>query len=505
MAPKSVELPKFGGLDLSDDPENISLTAAIDTLDIDLSQRGRVRVRDGYTKWTTSAAASRLGRLWAFVGKSGLIRLFAARPAGNEVIAYKYDGTSVASGALVSGIVRSFTLSGATGESVYGSAGTAAGTILKWSESTSSFSSPAVGYHGNFVVKQPLDNRLVLASEINSASVTQSRVRFSAPGAPETFGANDYVDLLPNDGSQITGAAVYGQTPIVFKDDKFFVFYGNSTDGSGNAIFNYRMVDVGIGIPLYFYGACCASPNGIYFLASDGVYLTTGAAPVKVSSSLDRLFGEASALSSYYQDSVIARTTSWGTAQMAWMQGRLFVSVPTGSSTVNNRLLVLDPDVGWMIWSIGAAGLAAWLPSPGTAATFDDLSFRRMFFSYSSGTNDIGILTPGVSTDAGTTITGRYRTGFWDPGQPGTETWIRETLFDGTGTVTVKTAVNDIVTLGTGQAITLGTAPAVANGRDRRSTRGRNVSYEFSGAGPWSLSRVEPIVWAARAPGMKAG
>jgi hypothetical protein len=55
------------------------------------------------------------------------------------------------------------------------------------------------------------------------------------------------VDLTPNDGEVITEWRVGAATLFVFKQTKFFVFYGNSTDGSGNPVFNYRSVDLGVG------------------------------------------------------------------------------------------------------------------------------------------------------------------------------------------------------------------------------------------------------------------
>jgi hypothetical protein len=52
MAPKGVEIPRFGGLDLRDDPQEVSLGAALDGLNVDMSLPGRLKARGGYAKFT---------------------------------------------------------------------------------------------------------------------------------------------------------------------------------------------------------------------------------------------------------------------------------------------------------------------------------------------------------------------------------------------------------------------------------------------------------------------
>jgi hypothetical protein len=106
------------------------------------------------------------------------------------------------------------------------------------------------------------DNRLAML-DWGSSSMS-SLVRFSDAGVPETFGANNYVDLTPGDGEHVNRLVAWGGDLYAFKDTKSFVFYGNSVDSSGNPVFNYRTVAVGAGLAS---GAAHAiAPEGIYFL-----------------------------------------------------------------------------------------------------------------------------------------------------------------------------------------------------------------------------------------------
>src|SRR5262249_12658681 len=129
-----------------------------------------------------------------------------------------------------------------TGTSAYAYVATdpATNPLYRWDGSA--WTNPAIGYPGQFLAVTPGDNRVVLADGLRG---NQSRVRFSDPGAPETFGANNYVDLTPNDGEAIAGVATWQNYVVVAKQTKFFVFYGTSSDSTGQPVFNYRTVNTG--------------------------------------------------------------------------------------------------------------------------------------------------------------------------------------------------------------------------------------------------------------------
>jgi hypothetical protein len=78
-------------------------------------------------------------------------------------------------------------------------------------------------------------------------------------------------------------------------------------------------------------------------------------------------------------------------------------------------------------------------------------------------------------------------------------------MLSGTGTVNVKTAVNDAVTLSSATSVAMGTSPAVGTGRWGAGTRGRNISVDVSAtSGQWSLSHLSMDIGATRPAGVRA-
>lgn len=485
----ALTIDQFQGMDLRDDPQEAGVRA-IDGINFDLDQPGRVRSRDGYAKLSTSAASSRLTTL----GYSRSLHDLVAVTASSKGVAYDADsGAIIATSAdLVDAGVASVVPFGVPGTSyIYLPKGTTDTTIARWDGTTWTY--PATGYSAHLAAVTPSDNRLVLANFIGPTE-EGSTVRFSNRGAPETFGVNDDVILTPGDGEQITGICSWGNQTFVFKETKFFVFYSTSTDSTGEPIFNYRTVSTGVGASAAGFGqsvGCCAGQDGVYFLSGDGIYRTTGGNPVKVSGALDPLFGGHAA--SPYTDQ-IAFVAS--TVFMAAVEKRVYFSCQTVAGP--RRTFVYDTQTGqWMPWSLDANGIGY--------RTTTESSKPELVFAYASGTNDLGTFTPGLTTDDNAAIASRYRTGFLDLGTPGSEKVVREWLLEGSGDVTFKTAVNDSAALSAGVPISLGFSPAVARGTDRTDVLGRNFSLEVgASSGAWSLSRLSAAGIYERSPGMRS-
>jgi hypothetical protein len=164
----------------------------------------------------------------------------------------------------------------------------------------------------------------------------------------------------------------------------------------------------------------------------------------------------------------------------------------------------MDRDTGtWTAHSLPVAAAAGFTTALTAAHQSPPDDLTRLFFQPASS-NVVYQLDGTSTTDAGAAMSARWRSGFWNPGQPGAESVVREWIIDGSGTVSLKTAVNDGITLGSAASVSLGTAPAVAQGRDRRSVRGRNVSLEISGTAPWSVSRMIANLRGQRNAGLKA-
>lgn len=117
----------------------------------------------------------------------------------------------------------------------------------------------------------PWEARLVIAAG--------DRVQFSNLEDGTTWGTDNYVDVGLGDGEEIAGVVSWANYLFVFKQTRFFVFYGTSTDADGEPIFNYRTVNSpgatagvsGAG------GAVAAGERGVYHCTPQGeLRLSTG-------------------------------------------------------------------------------------------------------------------------------------------------------------------------------------------------------------------------------------
>jgi hypothetical protein len=493
---KPFAVERFGGLNLMDDPREVGTSGAVDLLNVDLDKPGTVRTRDGFSTFTASAAAIRYDSLYPYFDAGTGARYLVAG-SGTTVQALSSLAAIATSVSGKSASPHSFARVGSpTFTYVYCANGT--DTVFAFNPSIPNFFVPAYAGTtptGKYVAVQAKDNRLVSAAQ----STNRSRVLFSDAGDPNTFGANNYVDLTPGDGEQITGMMAWRDFLFVFKSSRYFVFYGNSTDSAGNPVFNFRTVDTGVG--LVSPRAVAATRDGVYFLSQRGVYRTNGGDPELVSGPIDRFFrGEGAP--ALFGGSVIDLTYSSTSAAMCAHRDRIYLAVPTATgAATNDRTLVYDPKAGWWsLWDLPAAAMVSWRSA---AAEREELHFA--YSGTGAGTTrDIGRVNYTATADAGTAITSRYRLGFTDVGVPEGEKTIREWILEGSGTLNFKTSFND-GSLGTAQSIALGTAPAIAQGRDRRAMRGRNFSVEMSAtSGAWSVSRLVGNIRGQRGTGPKA-
>lgn len=474
--PNLQEVAQFGGLNLRDDPQEIGWQGAVDLLNVDARGDGQVRTRYGLSRVGTYTAGN---LLQVFTHSSSAIlvrelspgRLRALTTAGVEI-------TNVVTGTSTMSFAR------------FGDPSTAAtyyaeGTVGKFNGTA--FSTPAAfaALDYRLVAVQPNDNRLVFA---NSAADDGSKIQFSNAGAPETLGSNDYVRFRPGDGERVHALVGWAPYLFAFKQTHFAVFNGNSTDSSGNPIFNYREVNSPEGAGLSLPTGNAASryavggKEGVYYVTPSGIYRTTGGVGRKISGVLDPLFDITGlGFSAWQGDSSLSGPT------LSYADGRLYVHGAEQSFVYDE-----DRDL-WMAHAVNGAALRDLAVFNGTL---------HLGYYYGSGDYRLGSFSTSATDDAGSAITSRYRTGFADFGSPGTEKLMQEVLFDGTGTVSPRLAANDGDPVGS-QTVTLGTAPAIGSGRLRQSRRGRNFSLEVSStSGRWSLARAVARVNGERGAGL---
>lgn len=422
-----------GGLNLRDSPEVVQEEEAINALNVLFTTRGAVKQRSGYAQLTASQGTNRYDSLTAFYKADGTKQIVAG--AGNRLEALSAAGAVTATDATPTASPHYFQrFGGPTAEHIYISNGT--DTVRRWTGSI--FETPSysgVTPNGRFVGLSITDNRLVVARFSGAtAGNNPSTVRFSNEGDPLTFGSTNYVDLTPGDGEEIMGVVSWRDLVVVFKQTKFFVFYGNSTDDDGDPVFNYRPVDAGVG--LVASRAKAVAEQGIYFLDRSGIYFTTGAQAARVSDPVEPIFhGGASVYftGGELNDGSITECT------MAYHDGRLWLAYPGGSSNVNSRTLVFDPLMKWFtLYNIPAGPMAVFRPG----------NVDELIFGYASGSKHIGRHFEGStyladdmsqSGTGGSAISALWQGGWFNYGVPAVKT-IREAKLAGTGLVTVAFA-----------------------------------------------------------------
>jgi hypothetical protein len=515
---------EFGaGLNLADKPDAISPAECIDCMDVTFTDRGAIEQRAGSAAWS-AALTNRPEALEPFYTSGSTKQLLAG--CGTRLEALEAGGAVKASATGLSGGPWDFARFGKPNEEV-AYAGNGTDTIRKWSGAA--WSAPTATVDGTAARAMPkarylavlaAGNRLVATGYStttggpNAATSSPSHVWFSEEGNPEAWMAegtethpNNSEELTPGDGEAIQGAIAWGEFVFVFKESKFFVFYGVSTDAGGNPIFNYRTVDTGVGCVAP--RTICADASGVYFMGRNGVYRTAGQAPQLLSQRVEPIWsGDASP---FFTGGTLAHGSIANCA--ATIHGsRLYLSYPT--STSNNRTLVYDPERLW--WSLASFPAAA-------LASFRVSSAPELAFAYASGENRVARHSSSYTNDAGSAISSYWRSGWFDLDNPDVKT-IRASKVWGTGRVgmgldhdfTIQPAgVAELDMSGStgsteggtgllgGEGFLGDTASDLVVAHRRVAVRGTVFSVYFTNSAldqPWSMHRVDHMVRETRKP-----
>lgn len=467
-----LEIAAFGSLNLEIDPQELGFSGAVDAANVDFDKQGRLRTRDGYVVWSTTNTTA-ITTLHPFYDPGGAVLMAGT---GTSLIAYSPIG--------VAGLTQAV----AATPSGFASFGSPLITVLYvavagqalWRYYYAGFSQPAGMPTCTCLAVQSPDNRLVVG---NIAGTGQSRVRFSKAGDPEDWTASNTVELTPGDTGQVTALVAWRDQVYAFKNDKYFVFTGNSVAGDGTSVFNYRPVDFGVGANTSLAGAV-AGDEGVYFINQRGVYVTNGlGAPTKVSAPIDSWF--LGTTGPYWTGDALSGID---TARLAYVNGRLLVSVTT---TNGRRMWVYDPKRStWTYWTLPVTAICGFRAAGG-------YSPDQLYMGL-TGSLRVNVSSPARTSDNGTAIAWQYRTGYANPGTPGGETVMRQWLVDGTGSVSVGVGVNDAVSTGTSAALNF--SASVSQQRFRNAKRGRNFSLLLSGTGPGVVERAIGLTIGQRSP-----
>ena len=523
-----------GGLNLADKSDVVKDSEAIDLLNVSFSKVGAVSQREGYVEFTGTALTNRVDSLSTYYTTAGTRQLLAG--CGTRLEAIDTSGGIVASATGLAGGPYSFARFAAPGaETAYAANGT--DTLRKWNGTA--WSAPTATVNG--VAAQPMPEAGTICTMANSsrlvatgygtntaggpggaaASSNPSRANFSNAGDPEawTVGVGGFfVDFHPGDGEQIMGACTWRNFTFVFKESKFFVVTGERLDAQNLPVFDWYAVDTGVGLGAK--QAVCVSRDGVYFMGRQGVYFTNGSQPSLVSGAIAPIWtGD---VEPYFQSGVLNHAQI-ALSRMAWHDERVYVSIPTGTATACDRVLVYDVVHGWWsLYDLPASALVSWRQG----------NLSELHFGYSSAGNEVGRLTLSATDDKGTAITSRWRSGWFDYGAP-LEKTVRRTEIWGVGELEVQFSTDWQVAATSTATVELGddgssdvwttspsdvwtTSPtdvwtgagqisrAVAN----RSPRGTTFSTEFRSTPSttaWSVHRVARHLRKFRPPGQHGG
>lgn len=419
----------FGrGLNLVDKPDAVDPAECIDAMNVLFSDRGAITQRPGYDNLTSSALTNRVASLEPFYKTSGTKQLLAG--CGTRLEAISTAGAVVDEETGLTSAVWDFARFGKPNEEV-AYAGNGTDTILKWNGTVWSKPTATVDGEaskampkGGALCVQSTDNRLVVGGFStttggpNGTTSSPSHVFWSKEGNPEEWESTSFIQFTPGDGEKVQAIVAWREFVFVFKETKYFVVVGTNTDGEGKPEFAYRPVEGGAG--LASPRAVVSHPSGVYFMARNGVYRTTGQEPELISSPVESVWSGDK--SSFYTGGVLAAASITNCAMGTW-EDRIYLAFPT--SEANNRVLVYDPQGEW--WSLYNIPASCF-------ASFRVGNSEELVFGYASGSNHIGRHAPSYTNDDGTAISSYWRSGWFDLESPDVKT-LRSAKVWGTGKV----------------------------------------------------------------------
>jgi hypothetical protein len=210
---------------------------------------------------------------------------------------------------------------------------TASGTSA-WQES---FSSPNGTHMPRADFAATHVDRLWVASTYENGAGYSNRVRFSHPNFPESWRSADYIDIVEG-GSGITALVPFAGALLVFKKHSVHAIYGYDTD-------TFQVVTLTSAIGATNSNCVVATERGLYMLSwPDGLFMYDGNGFVDMFAKLRPM--------------VTLGTVNAAAADkfaVGAVNGRVWLSLPTGTSTVVNYNYVFDPTIqAWTRYTFGS-------------------------------------------------------------------------------------------------------------------------------------------------------
>jgi len=498
--PEPISLTPTGGLVLDRPFAEVPPSSAVDLLDVDWDARDVLGSRMGAVKFSTEAQAENYDVIFgAGTFFEPLGEKFALLARRGETLV-QIDETGKEAGTTLkvkAGLRLNFCQMGRASLTPITYIANQDAKVQKFDGEK--FSEPTATVDGEAGKDMPIchfladwqdeGNRLVYANTgllgaPAGAAGGPSHVFFSEPGEPEKFESTAFVELNPGDGQQILGMVTWGRQLFVFKETYVCVFYGISENVEGKPIFNFRTIDLGTraiaprgsGPPHVVAGR-----EGVYFVAEDGIWVTTGGPPVLVTDQLD--------LNRSRRES---RTELGGADWPSWfhvkgllyMAGCLYVGIQHGiaedTSEDIERVFKIDLATGRVTyWKTSLMAFTRW------ASTFNGTP--RVWFSGSGANKGVYFYTPEVDVDPTVDMEPFFASGGYDVEDVDEKTLIRVKAW-GSGDVDLQTS-EDYGAFGDPKTLNLGVGPAVAQDAPQKQQTATIFAHRFSGDAPWSIQR----------------
>lgn len=387
---KSIRLPGWdGGLNTEADEFQLEVNESPDCLNVEFGLRGAVSKRDGYSQYSNATTWGVQKFQWW--KKSGGNNYMVAVDSVGDIRYANIDSTTIFStqattwGAPAS--QEEWWIGMASLDNVIyvtridGNTWKFDGTT--WTEITDYTLSGGGSEFPRAAHALSMHERVFAANINNGGTQYRSRIQFSNAGAAETWDVNDWIDVSPDDGQQITAMVSYGESILVFKEHSVFVLSG--TDPTSFTLYPLD-AEIGTLSPQTVHPAANIL---MFFDPNQGVFEFDGASFRKVDEKillhlLDGMnFTEAHKASGYtYRD-------------------RYYLSVPWGTDTDCSRTFVYDTRIrAWTQWDYGMNSFT--------------LYGQDLYGGEASGVGGIYKLLDG-KTDDGTAINAYFETAWLSP------------------------------------------------------------------------------------------
>lgn len=342
-----------GGLNLRRNQFQLADNESPDMLNIDVDPRGGFYTRQGWQRWNISDIVTVTSpTTWQprngfvhDVSTVGLQYVLVANHDG-EIYSAADDGLFTNLSTLPSGVGSPHIADFASwGDALYIALGAPAQVYTRTLDGPltaldvddfSEIDTPNTGTFPSATYLETHGGFMWCADTQESGIRFPNRVRWSHPGVPDAWRADDFIDIDIG-GGRITGLKSYSDHLLVFKTTGIFKIYGY--DGETQQL---DRIPGNIGCPSVT--AITSSSNSVFFYSTfegGGIFAYTGGQPVLISEALRPAFEEMHSHNEVF---------------VSWAGRRLWVAVPwhkdEGEKTEPTTLFVWDQDVGNGAWTM---------------------------------------------------------------------------------------------------------------------------------------------------------